>query len=441
MRPARLKVGAALTNAQLQGIESIEHRNYPLHYSAFAMSSPFNESLFFHALQGVGAANSLGATERPLDAYAPCWCKSGKKWKFCHKTRQSEKAAEFGEIMSLMLRAQQQWVNSDHSCLHPNASPETCSKKVISSHTVQRNGGLSEIAENQHVLSIKKAFSNIERNGGELVPELVGLRSASTFPGFCNAHDTEMFRPVEEPGAQLSKENVFLLSYRAIGYEYVMKQYNRANHAVERDNMDRGHEFSKQVMVQNFLDIRLEGVKRALGDIDRWKARYVNAYNANDYSNFHVYGVTFDSVFPFVASGAFMPEYDLTGIPLQKLATSANLDELAINVTVLGGVTVASFGWWGDVDGPSSRFVHSFATLPDEEKAKKLAVFVFEHLENVYVKPSWWESRPQEEKNALLDLFKGGLFIRSPSAFTTEHTFELSGKVRAILDLRPAEQA
>jgi hypothetical protein len=401
------------------------------------MSSPFNESLLFHALQGVGAANQLGATERPLDAYASCWCQSGKKWKFCHRTRQFEKPAEFGEIMSLMSRAQQEWSNRDHSCLHPNASPEICSKKVINSHTIQRNGGLSEIAENQHVLSIKKAFSNIQRNEGELVPELIGLRSASTFPGFCNTHDTEMFRPVEESGAQLSQENVFLLSYRAIGYEYVMKQYNRVNHAVERDNMDRGQEFSKQVMVQNFLAIRQNGVEQALEDIDRWKTRYVNAYNANDYSNFHVYGVAFDSVFPFVASGAFMPEYDLTGNPLQRLAASANLDELAINVTVLGGITIASFGWWGDADGPSSRFVNSFATLPDDEKGKKLAVFVFEHLENVYLRPSWWESRPQEEKDALLKLIGGGLLMRTASAFTTEHTFEFSEKVRSILDLRP----
>lgn len=53
---------------------------------------------------------------------------------------------------------------------------------------------------------------------------LIGVRQASTFTGFCCHHDTELFRPLETRPFITSKEQLFLLAYRAISKEVYAKR-------------------------------------------------------------------------------------------------------------------------------------------------------------------------------------------------------------------------
>ena len=71
-------------------------------------------------------------------------------------------------------------------CLHPNAKKSTCSKGIISAHSVRRSADLKLIAENGHVY--KTAINNNIRsiNFNELDIELVGIKNASTFYGRLN---------------------------------------------------------------------------------------------------------------------------------------------------------------------------------------------------------------------------------------------------------------
>ena len=52
-------------------------------------------------------------------------------------------------------------------CVHPDTSSAACGAKIIRAHTVQRNRGLADIAENGHVISFKRGFEDIyhERGG------------------------------------------------------------------------------------------------------------------------------------------------------------------------------------------------------------------------------------------------------------------------------------
>ncbi|MFL9992389.1 hypothetical protein PQR34_14345 [Paraburkholderia sediminicola] len=398
--------------------------------------SKFSDARQFEQIfQGLVAENPLGASENPINAYGPCWCKSGKKWKFCHKSRRAQKQLPFGQIRSLITEAQAQWVEGSHFCLHPSASAETCSPKVIGSHTVQRNGGLSAIAEDNHVLSTKKGLLSLEKNDGDIVPARIGLKDASTFPGFCNKHDTSMFLPAEGQDAALNKETAFLLSFRALAYEYVMKQYNIASHGVKRDNLDRGVSFAQQVAVQSWIDGVAKGTRMALDDIGRWKAKYDSAYINQDYSGYRAYFVEFDSVLPFVGAGAFMPEFDFLGNTLQSLGAGAGLEHVAINVTVLGGKTVAAFGWWPESHDATNRFVESFAGLPDDAKASALATCAFEHLENVYYRESWWKGLSTDEQRAFDELIRGGL-IRKSSDSLSGRNIRVRASVAELFDLR-----
>lgn len=294
---------------------------------------------------------------------------------------------------------------------------------------------MSALAEDNHVMSTKKGFFNIEKNNGDIVPARIGLKDASTFPGFCNIHDTKMFLPAEGPDATLNEENAFLLSFRSVAYEYVMKQFAIVNYAVNRDNADKGAPFIKQVATQSLIDGVIKGTRMAIADINRWKIKYDAAYNKRDYSGFNAYMMAFDSVLPFIGAGAFMPEFDFEGNKLQHLGTTTGLEHLAVNVTVLGGVTVAVFGWWLDTSKVIDRFVESFAKLPEGQKASALTTCLFEHLENVYYRQSWWEGLTDSERVSLDELTRGGIYSRSPFSLSNRD-LRVNAGVTKILDLR-----
>lgn len=376
--------------------------------------------------------NPLSAEKYPTDPYSPCWCKSGRKWKFCHKDREKQSPLPFGE--QLHKQAAHYRLGP---CLHPEASPDSCSEATaIKSHTVQRRGGLTAVAEGGHVYSVKAGFFDIGKNDGLVTPKLVGTRDASTFPGFCNRHDTEMFRPVETSDAPLDEWNAFLLSYRAIAYELASKGASLASLSTRRDNTDRGAPFEKQVAIQTFLQNEFVQTTRGMADARRWKDAYDAAFLARDCGGFKFYCMSFEGPLPFVVAGAFMPEYDFGGKQLQHLGTPTPAEHVAINVTLLGGRTVATFCW---SDGPlkaAAGLIESLAGIPDARKADAVLLLAIEHSENIYFRPSWWDNLSAESR-ALLDAkIAGGMLTRSPDALVETTMPVLQGGVAQVLDRR-----
>lgn len=145
-----------------------------------------------------------------------CWCLSGIKWKKCHSIREFQKALPISAHLHELRKQLELEV-----CLHPDA-PNGCSSGMARSHTVQRNGGISAIAEDGHVLSGRDSRSNnfSPETGNDL--SLVGVHSASTFRGFCAYHDNLTFRP-SDTAIAITAEVAFLLAYRALAYEVYMK--------------------------------------------------------------------------------------------------------------------------------------------------------------------------------------------------------------------------
>lgn len=111
------------------------------------------------------------------------------------------------------------------NCLCPS-----CTQKAIRSHSLQRNGWLSAVAEKGHVVGVcRQIAANLYRASPESPPtprlDRIGLAEASTFWGFCNRHDTELFECIEcKPLQKGNIEQVFALHLRAFSYERVAKR-------------------------------------------------------------------------------------------------------------------------------------------------------------------------------------------------------------------------
>jgi hypothetical protein len=151
----------------------------------------------------------------------PCWCGSGKKYKRCHLSREDAPSPNVGDFINAQRHS------TPTLCFHPNASSANCSGKIIKAHTVQRNGGLSQIAKDGHVYTAANDISSVIQNQGEITLKLTGLKTATTFTGFCNRHDTEIFKPIETVPFNPSSEHAFLLAYRVLCKELYAKMFHK----------------------------------------------------------------------------------------------------------------------------------------------------------------------------------------------------------------------
>ena len=106
--------------------------------------------------------------------------------------------------------------------------------------------------------------------------------------------------------------------------------------------------------------------------------------------------------------GGFHPQFDFDGRPVQCSAQgAAPLELIAFNLTALNGRSVALLAWVG-WDGLAEAFVESFARVSEPEKAAATIRLTFEHLENVFMKPSWWRGLPEGTRAATIARMRSG---------------------------------
>ena len=82
---------------------------------------------------------------------------------------------------------------------------------------------LKHITIRGHVLQFKTDAMPPPMMGLFAAPERIGVNEASTFFGFCDRHDSRVFRPLESGAFNFTPERVALLGYRAICRESYQK--------------------------------------------------------------------------------------------------------------------------------------------------------------------------------------------------------------------------
>lgn len=333
----------------------------------------------------------------------PCWCGSGQKFKKCHISREKQELIRPSQVFGQLEKV----FRSRKECLHPQAGRGSCHGKIIRAHTVQRSGGLSRIAESGHVLTVSRRPMAGRGEELQLDVEEIGYHDASTFTGFCSKHDG-MFAPVENSPFVGSKEQAFLLGYRAICMELFKKKVALKGVSLMRDT-DRGMEYMRQAMIQNLADGAQEGMSAAVRDLEADKREYDEVLMSGDYVRSNAVVVLLDRAPAVMCSGATGPEFDLSGNAIQ------HLDELAVRVRSLafslvgtdsGGAAV--FQWVGD--NPSAKAVAmGFAGMPRGDLPDALCRYSFETLENVFISPVWWRDLSDEVRQRYLRYARVGL--------------------------------
>lgn len=299
-------------------------------------------------------------------------------------------------------------IRQSGSCSYPTQAGNECSGKITDAHTVQRRGGLRSIAEDGHVLTVLPSLTDLIKHEGLPPLKSIGVARASVFPGFCNRHDTQLFQAIEQRNLALNASAAFRFSYRAVAFERFRKLASLEFSEVMRQ-FDAGKSFEAQADIQQSIHYIRAGTLRGIHDLELWKAQYDDRILAGQLEDVHFWFVRFDRLLPLVGCAAFYPEVDFNGVQLQRLVQmGSQLEHVALNITSYDNETVGCVGWIGSPSGPSAQFVNSMSAVPKHRIADAFVRVAFEHSENIYLRPSWWDGLSPSKQAALRSHMRSG---------------------------------
>lgn len=358
----------------------------------------------------------------------PCWCGSGKKYKKCHMNREQQDRITIQEALIASKQAEKKF------CLHPSAGLASCKGNIIRAHSIQRSGGLTQIAVDGHVYMLDSHLSSIIKNNGSLSHKLIGVRDATTFTGFCQYHDNETFKPIENTPFIPSQQSAFLLAYRAICRELYAKKFQyELIGTLEKG--DKGLSPEMQQAFQEYIKTYKEGVKAGLDDINHYKTLSDGLLLAGDFSDVSYYAVLFDTVPDFMCSSAILLEMDFKGNQLQTLEdfskTNNRLKQITFSLIGTDSGGAAIFSWLGE-NPLGIRFIDSLDSFSDADLPHAICRFSFEFFENVAISPKWWDDLAAKDKQILESRTQSGLdpaSQRSPKCLTDDGLRVVNWKV------------
>ena len=201
--------------------------------------------------------------------------------------------------------------NKRGRCLH-YAGGNRCNE-IVSAHSIQNSGQLSLIAEDGHVYRLSTDIETLRKSGGLLQLKKIGVNKASTFLGFCKAHDNALFRPIDNFPLEPSKMQIALYAYRCLCREYFVKE-----NAVRVMAKMKSHPALSDDQRQLLESIGL-GNKIGFSGLAYHKFQYDQALTSLDYDCFEYVCFTSTSLCNVQLSGLLYPDFDFNGSFLQDL--------------------------------------------------------------------------------------------------------------------------
>ncbi|MEO6607329.1 MAG: SEC-C domain-containing protein [Aestuariivirga sp.] len=330
-----------------------------------------------------------------------CWCNSGKKWKHCHQLRKDLPRPNYFEQLNQLSQE-----FSDGYCSHPSAGASTCSTKIIQAHSIQRKRVLESIAEEGHVLTTALPGHQLFESKGILSSKTelkkIGVRNASTFPGFCSVHDSSLFGPLETGELSIGLQSAYLFSIRALALEIFKKQASIRGLDLQREMLDRGKDFEYQAEVQLMLFSAQKGQYAGIRDLLTHQKKLHEGFPEQIPKTFRGLFIKFDKPLPMVACTSFAAECSFSGEKLADLGDlTTALEPIYLNILNHQEWGIAVFGWHTFENSAADRFIESLLRVPAQKMANALIRLCFEFTENSFFSPAWWRGLIENHKLSL----------------------------------------
>lgn len=321
----------------------------------------------------------------------PCWCGSGRKYKHCHLNRNAEEPTTRAEALHGMLSS---FKHKECSC--PDEWKHECNGNIVRAHSLSRRNALGAVTESGHVFSLVPDWSLVFHKD-KFVFKRQSARTASTFTGFCEYHDSKIFLDLDQRDFDGSGDLTFLSAYRTLCREIFMKKAHLRTIELGK-TLDKGREEDEQIIIQGATSAASDGANSALVELLDLKAHFEAAlkrsnHEAFAYSNFH-----FPTRPALVTAGGFNPSHDLSGEFLQ------NLDLATYSQNVFFSVLPNKDGFWASFLWLRSHLLmEHFVRDVERNYCSVGGIYsvALAHIENSFLRPSFWEGLSERHKQAL----------------------------------------
>ena len=269
-------------------------------------------------------------------------------------------------------------------CFH--FEKKLCSDKIISAHSIQNNKVLnlleSEVNGNLKVLSFLYLKHNKFGKATSLKP--IGKKSASTFFGFCNYHDTNIFKEIENNEIDLNNDkHCFLLSYRAFA-----KDYHAKKETLKGYKKNKFYSITHKLLGLNLA----EGSEIGLRDSSFVKKRLNKIFEKKQFSELYYLTYELDYLIPIALSGSFNPNYSYKGKKLNK-SSDINIIYEFVNFVVhptISGKTLIILSCLPEHE-KSVLFLDELDELKTLKFEKAVSSLAIAYIENTFISPILWE--------------------------------------------------
>ncbi|TVY09066.1 YecA family protein [Paenibacillus cremeus] len=316
----------------------------------------------------------------------PCPCGSGELYRACCLRRKDmeiprERMEENPGFLNHFILSRLT-TNNLAVCLHPNQSE--CQGAIKKAHALQNNRILSKIDVGNHVLVAKQ---KVDINGVTMLMERESRNKATTFTGFCDKHDTEVFLDIERGDYTGTQKQNFLFAYRAFAQQFHKTQVAMATHrqlAHERPSLLRESEEFVMLYRNRQLEVK---------DMDEYKAIFDEALLHDKYETIETLNFELPTECKFAICAAFALERDVLGHQLNDVTSfeDERLKSVFITVFPAENKTHILFSWLKEEDGFFSKYKEQLIKLSHEQLQIYLNNLIPLYTENIVMSPLLWD--------------------------------------------------
>jgi len=296
-----------------------------------------------------------------------------------------------------------QKIKANQTCIAHCFDAANCSGGPISSHSIARSEQLKCIAENDKVCvwnnSISKCFHLMDESEGSVKTsfEPWTIKKASTFEGFCNHHDTQLFNRIDKPITIFDDEVVLQLHYRAMSYEYFHKKTSI--------------EFLEKILSSDGADSNpmcgmLETTKErddiALNDLRNEISVCENAFSTKNVNkDVKATVFSFDVMAPIMCTGGWVPAYT---IDKKTVLFQEDMKSLAPLIGLTLGIDANNKSFWAltytaDNDVNVQKFIESVKRYKNKRLLDIAVLFCLQKSQNSCCRPSWYDGLQKWRKD------------------------------------------
>lgn len=321
---------------------------------------------------------------------------SNRFYKDCHLQRHEHRKISEGEVVNQLSKI----FDSKKYC-SASFDNKNCKLPIKGAHTVQRGRVLSSMAKDGHVGTFYR-----NRNGFEKLRDIkTGVKKeASIFYGFCEFHDTELFKCIELTEFIVTPENCWSSSYRAICHEYYQKNAAREAVAWQIENLDKGYKLSEQLILQEKLFLLKRDVFKGFEDISLIKGKYEQARIKSNYELISSYVVVFDKPLCLAVSATMSPFYNVNGVKIQNLGNPKyHFQHFAISTVTVNGCAAYVVSYLKE-HSIIEKYLKEVFDKGNEFIKSWLTKSIFAYAENTFFNLDWWEVLEDDKKASIYNL-------------------------------------